>query len=428
MASPTVEVRHGSGSWTLLEYGTPFAATPGATLQIRLYDASVSSWELECVASDETSSLLSVVRDAQPALSATVAIPAGSGKAWRFRSRVNNGLRSGRVDQSLTYTFKIDLLAGNGIAVATVDETYEADAVYGWTAMLNRSIRVAGLTAMPVGTGLVRTAGGTGAVVPYGASYTYARMNLAGTAMEFVDPVMANGGLVNTSGQLGVKTGSINGTTISATGEIEVRCQSLGGLQLYTGSPSGLGLKLDESGGGGTSCLALGTNGVKVKFDSTLVAGAAGLGVNTAVVAGVTAGRLNASQRVGWVVDTFDSVPVATQAASATLLTTLSIPGCQVGDVLTYTGDAELDNNATTFFYGMGCQIKNAAATVVVSQPQTKTMGGGGRPATLAMRKYVVATAGTHTIELTGGVISGTASGNNIRQAHIWAQLVRPNP
>lgn len=145
-------------------------------------------------------------------------------------------------------------------------------------------------------------------------------------------------------------------------------------------------------------------------------------------VARLSGGRLLPAQRSGWVVGTFDSTPVATQAASFTLLTTLSIPGCQVGDVLVYTGDAELDNNAPTFFYGMGCQIRNASSTIVVNQPQTKTMGGGGRPGTLAMRKYVIATAGTHTIELTGGVIAGTAAGNNIRQAHLWAQLIRPNP
>lgn len=133
---PACEARQGSDAFQLVEDG--FAAVPGVPVEVRLADtAGVTVWDLECVSTDETSEPLEIVRSDPPAMLATITIPAGLGRAWILRSRVNGGLRNGTPDAALTTTLKIHVPMENGRAVAALNETFEGSRQFGWLPLLN---------------------------------------------------------------------------------------------------------------------------------------------------------------------------------------------------------------------------------------------------------------------------------------------------
>lgn len=151
LPSPLCQARHGANPFVNVAYGTPFLATQSSTLDLKLADTSgVTTWDLTCIGTDETSTPLVVTRAAPPALTATVPIPAGTGKTWVFQSRVNGGLGvNGQVDATLTTTFIVYVPTAAGLRVGAINETFEADASFGWTAIVNRLVR-SGLTGFSV--------------------------------------------------------------------------------------------------------------------------------------------------------------------------------------------------------------------------------------------------------------------------------------
>ena len=350
--SPQIEARHGANPFVPIAYGTPFTVTPNATLDVRLVDpAGVNSWSLECVGTDDTSAVLTATRAAPPAFSATIAIPSGAGKAWRFRSRVNNGRNAdNRVDPNLTYNVKLAIAAGNGLAVTTTNESFEGSALFGWLKPLNESVRLAGLSAMPVGVGVVTTAAGIGAVVPYGAAFTFARMNAAGTAPEFANPRITNGGLSFVSGQLGlladpvgalsvgaagvlVRTDSAKGTAIVGN-DVSAVVRAAGGLDLAAG---GLGMRFDAATNAFAS-LASAAAGARVIVDTTTMqVTAAGVGADATKVAVLASGITTSANARGRTLRTRSELKNATVATFNTVATyvvmgTVSLGSCTVGE------------------------------------------------------------------------------------------------
>lgn len=142
-ASPICEVKDGAAAYVATTSGVD--VTVGNTIVIRLASTvDVSTWLIECATTDDTSSASA----ATAALSidstlrtATFTAPA-AGKAYRFRSRVNNGLDvNGIADASLETTFCIYTLTTGSRRVVAADETTEGDATFGWIKWLNDLIR-----------------------------------------------------------------------------------------------------------------------------------------------------------------------------------------------------------------------------------------------------------------------------------------------
>ncbi len=140
MVSPVCQVKEGSGA-----YGSTAAGvnvTPGATITIRLADANVDSWLIQCITTDE----LNVAATIQASLSidsqnktATFTAPA-AGSSLRFRSKVNGGVGpDGVVQSSYSITFCIYTLS-NGQRVVAADETTERGD-FGWLPSLNGILR-----------------------------------------------------------------------------------------------------------------------------------------------------------------------------------------------------------------------------------------------------------------------------------------------
>lgn len=403
MANPLVEVRHGANPFVPVLPGVPFVATAGATLDIRLADtAGVVTWEIQCIDSDETSTVLPVTRNAPPAMSATASIPAGSGKAWLFRSRVNNGKSNNRGDPTLT--FKVHVPAPNGLMVGTTNETYEGSTTHGWLGPINQAIRTAGLTAMPTGTGIVTTSGGTGATLPYGVAYSYARMNAAGTAMEWVEPIVPSGdfgALRMFDGQIMVNYAYRGGTYANEYGELSVVCAGAGGLELYPGSipyAQGVGLKLHNASGFNSSGLALSGSGVRVVFDSTMVTSTSGIGVDITKFAALSGGKTTAAQARGMTVRTFDAITstsnVAT-TASPTAMLSLS-PTLAIGEVLEVFGLLASRTGTTNDFADLVISSAAAGGGTVYST----IAANWGTTACSLHAQYVVQFAGVHHITL----------------------------
>lgn len=140
MASPTVQVKDGGGAYQATTNGVN--VTPGNTTTINLVSgAGVTTWQISCISTDETSTAPTLTVD-NVAKTATFTAPA-AGKALIFRSVVNGGIGvDGVADSSLTTTFGIYTLIG-GKRVVALNETFEGNATYGWTTVLNDLIRSA---------------------------------------------------------------------------------------------------------------------------------------------------------------------------------------------------------------------------------------------------------------------------------------------
>ena len=175
MASPACEVKDGAGAFTATTNGKD--VTPTNTVTIRLASsAGVGPWEITCITTDETSDAAAVTSSLvidQLAKTATFTAPA-SGKAYRFQSRINNGVDANGIAQaSYTTTFGVYTLTAASRRVHAVDETFESSAIYGWIAGINDLIRNPSASAYPTGTGFFTvTAGAPDAAATANIRYT----------------------------------------------------------------------------------------------------------------------------------------------------------------------------------------------------------------------------------------------------------------
>lgn len=132
--------------------------TAGATVTIALADtAGVAQWNLSCLYTDEDNSAATINSGLSVNLvnkTATFTAPATLGSALIFQSKVNNGIDlNGVAQSSYVTTFKVSVLAVNGLRVVALNETTENHASFGWTGIVNSGVRTA-LTAASAGAGL----------------------------------------------------------------------------------------------------------------------------------------------------------------------------------------------------------------------------------------------------------------------------------
>jgi hypothetical protein len=164
--SPACEVKDGSGAYASAAEGVD--VTPGNTITIRLSSqADVESWQLSCITTDDTSdkdTVTAALSIDSLTLTATFTAPA-AGKAYRFRSQVNQGRsRDNTVQSTYATTFCIYTLV-NGRRCAAVDETTEGDAEFGWVKWYNDILR-----SLPAGVGTTWSGGGGGGGAPGGVT------------------------------------------------------------------------------------------------------------------------------------------------------------------------------------------------------------------------------------------------------------------
>lgn len=147
MPSPIIEVREGAGAWQSTANGVN--VTPGAALSFRLIDSNAKYWTLECVGTDELSSVLDVNADLEidgltKTASANATVEAG--RAFLFRSTVgvqqigrdaDNVLRSDYVYEFSLYTLV------DGKRVGALGET-------NWLAIFNAAIRLGGVATVDI--------------------------------------------------------------------------------------------------------------------------------------------------------------------------------------------------------------------------------------------------------------------------------------
>lgn len=144
MPSPNCQVKDGAGAYGPTTNGVN--VTPANTITINLISsAGVSVWSISCITTDDTSSASAVTAALvidSVAKTATFTAPA-AGKAYRFQSQINGGIGpDGTALSSYTTTFCIYTpVAGSGLRVHALDETFEAHATFGWLADLNSLIR-----------------------------------------------------------------------------------------------------------------------------------------------------------------------------------------------------------------------------------------------------------------------------------------------
>lgn len=131
----------------------PAVVSSGASVTGALQSpAGAQFWTLSCTDSDETSSAAAI--NATLTLNQTLktfafTMFASLGTAARFTSTVGiagPGLDANGVRQaSYTTTFKVNVLAANGLPVVTTNEIQDQSAAYGWIVELNQAIRAAGV-------------------------------------------------------------------------------------------------------------------------------------------------------------------------------------------------------------------------------------------------------------------------------------------
>jgi hypothetical protein len=181
MPSPICEIQDGAGAFTATTNGKD--VTPANTVTIRLASAAgVGVWDIICITTDETSdaeavTLALVVN--QTNKTATFTAPS-SGKAYRFQSRVNNGIDSnGVVQASYTTTFCVYTLTAGSRRVHAVDETFESHATFGWVGDMNSVIRNPTAVSWPTGTGFLHlTAGSPDAAATANVRYASGKLQI----------------------------------------------------------------------------------------------------------------------------------------------------------------------------------------------------------------------------------------------------------
>lgn len=163
MASPTCQVKEGAGAYQATTNGVDVAS--GASVTIKLADVSgVTTWSISCVATDETQDAATVTAGLtidSVAKTATFTMPAATGVALMFESKVNNGIGpDGTADATLTTRFIIHVLTAT-LRVGALGETTESG-TDGWMKKVNEKIRqAAGGGSTPTGTGFRHVTAGT---------------------------------------------------------------------------------------------------------------------------------------------------------------------------------------------------------------------------------------------------------------------------
>jgi hypothetical protein len=232
--SPACEVKVGSADYVPAVGGVNI--TPSQTIVIRLASqVDVDSWLIQCITTDETSdadtvsALLGIDTTNK---TATFTAPAGTGKAYRFLSRVNGGVdRNGVVRSTYETTFGLYTLT-SGRRVIAADETVEGNSTFGWIAAINPAIRSSGSSSgsAPEGTSgqLVTSDGaggyGTSVNAPTGTSGQLATTDgSGGFGLSVNAPTGTAGHIARTDGDGGFTsgvtcpTGLVVGTTDAQT-------------------------------------------------------------------------------------------------------------------------------------------------------------------------------------------------------------------
>jgi hypothetical protein len=233
MASPTCQVKDGAGAYQATTNGVN--VTPANTVTINLVSgAGVTSWQIRCIYADETTTPSSITLTVDSvAKTATFTAPA-AGKALIFESKVNGGLGvDGVEDESLTTTFGIFTLTASSKRVVALNQTFEGDATYGWTADLNAIIRL-GPGGSPGGSSgdvQYNNAGAFGGISPTGTGRVLRATGASSAAFgpivnADVDAAAAIAG-TKISPDFGAQnittTGAVRlGATVSATGSVRL--------------------------------------------------------------------------------------------------------------------------------------------------------------------------------------------------------------
>ncbi len=139
--SPLVLVQDGAGPWVATTNGVD--VTPGNTIGIKLADtSSATDWYLQILGTDEVilEPVLTGVNPLDNKVTTTTTVvtftmPAGTGHALRFESRV---LGTGG---PLTTTFGIYSLTDLGTRVGASGEELEGNGTYGWITITNPILR-----------------------------------------------------------------------------------------------------------------------------------------------------------------------------------------------------------------------------------------------------------------------------------------------
>lgn len=162
MPSPACQVKNGAAAYVATTNGVD--VTPGNTITINLIDSSADTWSIECVYTDDLSVAATVTASLviNTALrTATFTAPV-AGRAYIFRSRVNNGNGpDGKTKSSYTTTFGVFTLASGGNRVMATNETVEGNATFGWITKFNSFIRAGAGSPTPTGTGFRHVTSGT---------------------------------------------------------------------------------------------------------------------------------------------------------------------------------------------------------------------------------------------------------------------------
>jgi hypothetical protein len=127
----------------------PQNITAGASFSFGLVStAGANFWSVFVSGTDElntTAAVQATVTLDQVHKTGTCTAPAGLGSAVQLTSVVGiTGLgldANGAVQKAFTTTFKINVLAANGLSVFTTNETVEQSTPFGWTAVVNPAIR-----------------------------------------------------------------------------------------------------------------------------------------------------------------------------------------------------------------------------------------------------------------------------------------------
>jgi hypothetical protein len=190
--SPLCEIKVGAAAYVTAVGGVDMALS--TTIIIKLSSQTdVDTWLVECVTTDDTSDAATVTASLTidaVARTATFTAPGDTGKAYRFRSRVNGGInRNNVVDTALETTFCLYTQV-NGRRVVATDETTEGDATFGWIVWLNDIIRTnAGLVGGQGG------AGGSTNQVQYNAGGSF----LGATGLNYNPTTMRVDARINTA-------------------------------------------------------------------------------------------------------------------------------------------------------------------------------------------------------------------------------------
>lgn len=142
MASPAFRINGGApGVKASVSASGSVTATLDSTDGVRRVEWSV-------IGTDETTEITDYTLTPSGSIGQTVTLTAGAaGTAGILRCQINGGLNAQEQPDSATRaTAKWYVLTAGGAEVGCVNETYESNATYGWTGLVNAALRTAGVT------------------------------------------------------------------------------------------------------------------------------------------------------------------------------------------------------------------------------------------------------------------------------------------